>query len=166
MALAWACTAGWWSSRSRCCTGSGGCGSAGRSAATSTRPSSAWPAPSSAGGGWPAPHFEEFSDVVSLPLLLAGGAPAHAPRLQVLQRHPQALTARPGRRAGAQLHRDVIGVVEDRAPIHQVAAELPVVVALDLDARAGRGKARRVQRPGHRAREAPCTIALRRSNEA
>jgi hypothetical protein len=30
-----------------------------------------------------------------------------------------------------------------------------VVVALDLDARAGRGKARRVQRPGHRARQAP-----------
>jgi hypothetical protein len=35
MALAWACTAGWWSSRSRCCTGSGGCVSAGRSATTS-----------------------------------------------------------------------------------------------------------------------------------
>ena len=49
MAPAWACTAGWWSSRSRCCTGSGGCGSAGRSATTSTRRSSAWPAPSSAG---------------------------------------------------------------------------------------------------------------------
>src|SRR6266699_850526 len=52
MVLAWACTAGSWSSRSRCCTGSGGCGSAGRSATTSTRPSSAWPAPSSAGAGW------------------------------------------------------------------------------------------------------------------
>src|SRR6266567_7111707 len=134
MVLAWACTAGSWSSRSRCCTGSGGCGSAGRSATTSTRPSSAWPAPSSAGAGWPAPHFVRSS----LTLRLAGGAPAHAPRLQVLQRHPQPLTARPGRRAGAQLHRDVIGVVEDRAPVHQVAAELPVVVALDLDARAGR----------------------------
>ncbi len=34
---------------SRCCTGSGDCGSAGRSATTSTRHSSASPAPSSAG---------------------------------------------------------------------------------------------------------------------
>ena len=34
-----------------------GCGSAGRSATTSTRHSSAWPAPSSAGAGWPTPHF-------------------------------------------------------------------------------------------------------------
>lgn len=40
----------WWlSSRSRCCTGSGGCASAGRSATTSTRHSSAWPAALSAG---------------------------------------------------------------------------------------------------------------------
>ena len=50
-----------------------------------------------------ASHPEEFSDVVSLRLRLAGGASAHAPRLQVLQRHPQPLTARPGCREGAQL---------------------------------------------------------------
>jgi hypothetical protein len=42
----------WSSSRaSPCCTGSGGCASAGRSATTSTRPSSASPAASSAGAG-------------------------------------------------------------------------------------------------------------------
>ena len=56
-ALAWACTAGSSSSPSPCCTDSAGCGSAGRSAATSTKPSPAWPAASSAGVGWPACHF-------------------------------------------------------------------------------------------------------------
>ena len=40
-----ACTAGWSSSRSRCCAGSAAYGSAGRSATTSTKHSSAWPAP-------------------------------------------------------------------------------------------------------------------------
>ena len=42
-------TAGWSRARSRCCTGSAACASAGRSATTSTKPSSPWAAPSSAG---------------------------------------------------------------------------------------------------------------------
>ena len=49
MAPAWACTAGSSSSRSCYCTGSGGCASAGRSATTSTRRSSALPAALPAG---------------------------------------------------------------------------------------------------------------------
>ena len=49
-APAWACTAGWSNRPSRCCTGSAGYASAGRSATTSTKPSSAWPARSSATG--------------------------------------------------------------------------------------------------------------------
>ena len=36
-APAWACTAGSWKARSRCCTGSAACASAGRSATTSTK---------------------------------------------------------------------------------------------------------------------------------
>jgi len=48
-APAWACIAGSWSRPSRSCTGFVGYGSAGRSATTSTRPSSPPPAPSSAG---------------------------------------------------------------------------------------------------------------------
>lgn len=42
-------TAGWWKERSRCCTGSAACASAGKSATISTKPSSPWAAPSSAG---------------------------------------------------------------------------------------------------------------------
>jgi Transposase DDE domain len=50
-----------WSSRSRCCTGSGGSGSAERSATTSTRPSSASHAPSSAGADCGTSHFVRSS---------------------------------------------------------------------------------------------------------
>jgi transposase len=45
----WASTAGSWKGRSRCCTGSAACASAGRSGTTSTTRSSPWAAPSSAG---------------------------------------------------------------------------------------------------------------------
>ena len=61
MARAWACTGGWLSSPSRCCPGSGGCGSAGRSATISTKYSSASPAASSAGATWPTRHFVRSS---------------------------------------------------------------------------------------------------------
>src|SRR6266498_1834695 len=44
MAPGWSCTAGSSSSPSPCCTGSADCGSAGKSATTSTKPSSALPA--------------------------------------------------------------------------------------------------------------------------
>ena len=61
MAPGWACTAGSWSRASPCCTGSAGCASAGRSATTSTKPSSASPATSSAGADWPTSHFVRSS---------------------------------------------------------------------------------------------------------
>jgi transposase len=48
-APAWACTGGSWRAPSRCCTGSAACASVGRSATISTRRSSPWAAPSSAG---------------------------------------------------------------------------------------------------------------------
>ena len=56
MAPGWACTAGSPGRASPCCTGSAGCASAGKSAMTSTKPSSAWPAASSAGADWPTSH--------------------------------------------------------------------------------------------------------------
>lgn len=55
-APAWASTAGSWKERSRCCTGSAACASAGRSATTSIMRSSPSAAPSSAGDD-SAPHF-------------------------------------------------------------------------------------------------------------
>ena len=55
-APAWACTDGSSKARSRCCTGSDDCASAGRYVTTSTRASSPSAAPSSAGGDF-APPF-------------------------------------------------------------------------------------------------------------
>jgi hypothetical protein len=56
--------------------GSGGCESAGRSATTSTRPSSASPAPSSAGADCGTPHFVRSSKAQGIEVKDRGWVPA------------------------------------------------------------------------------------------